>query len=105
MDDEKDHEEESVLGRPSIWVGTHTIYYRAAQDAGESSEATSSKASSSAHVPPLKSAKKSQTKRNKDSSSGNCTCVILLTVQSPNSSNWPSFCVHAARTDKCGLNI
>ena len=67
-DEDKDHEEEGVLGRPSIWVGTHTIYYRAAHDTGDSNEPTSSKCSNRNPAPSSKSSKKSVAKRNKDTS-------------------------------------
>ncbi len=74
-DEDKDQDEEGVLGRPSIWVGTHTIYYRACTgDVGESSASTS-KSVSTSYATSSKSTKKSQGKRNKDSSGGESSLI------------------------------
>lgn len=75
-DEDKDQDEEGVLGRPSIWVGTHTIYYRASTgDAGECSTSASSK-NSGTNYSTTKSTKKSQGKRNKDSSGGKSSVTL-----------------------------
>ena len=80
-DEDKDQDEEGVLGRPSIWVGTHTIYYRACiGDVGESSTSASSKNSTTNYSTPSKSTKKSQGKRNKDSSGGKSSVLNRLYV-------------------------
>ena len=80
VDEDKDQDEEGVLGRASIWVGTHTIYYRACTDeTGESG--TSSKNSNSNDTSLSKSLKKSQGKRNKDSSGGEFFINIVLMKQ------------------------
>ena len=70
-DEDKDQDEEGALGRPSIWVGTHTIHYRACTgDTGEGSTSASSKNASTNFATPSKSTKKSQGKRNTDSLGG-----------------------------------
>ncbi|XP_046854007.1 E3 ubiquitin-protein ligase TRIP12-like isoform X2 [Xenia sp. Carnegie-2017] len=72
-DEDRDQDDEGALGRPSIWVGTHTIYYRAYSDGlGEGSASTSSKATSS------KTTRKSHGKRSRDSFGDNNDATSLI---------------------------
>ncbi|CAB3980054.1 E3 ubiquitin- ligase TRIP12, partial [Paramuricea clavata] len=90
-DEDKDQDDEGALGRPSIWVGTHTIYYRACTgDTGEGSTSASSKNASTIYATPSKSTKKSQGKRNKDSLGDNNNAassslsIVASTITSEN---------------------
>jgi hypothetical protein len=73
-DEDKDQDEEGVLGRPSIWVGTHTIYYRACT--GDIGESSTSASKSTGYTTTLKSTKKSQGKRNRDLLGGESNFIM-----------------------------